>query len=161
YLVGFGRTLASMPADIKTYSPQRKELNELVKAHNPGGKSEHLGMQFLYAYVMKSDGYASDNVKVIAEATVRYNVVRDRLTKEDPYDLGAIVCEGLSDLHLRQAFLTAHSKTTAAEVRALVDDGGQNVPENTKAYHLGRAVAFANDALTKGNSNSQDNARMA
>lgn len=157
YVVGFGRTLASLPADTTGSDNRLLRLYDLVDKHDPKGTSTNLGMRFLYAYVLRFRSYDKADVPNIRAAATCYEAVLKDLPSDDPYELDALCKEGLSDIHLRLAFLTSH--VTVDEIRSLLGDG--KPAANTKAYHLQLAVKYAQQATQSSNRNAKENAYTA
>lgn len=157
YLVGYGRTLAAMPADVSSTDDRLKKLAEIVDQHDPQGTSPNLGMRFLSAYVLRFRSYDKNDIPNIRIAGTRYETVLKELPADDPYDLDALCREGLSDIHLRLAFL--NSQVTTDEVRAVL--GGRDPQQYSKAYHLQLAVKYAVQATQSSGRNQKENAYTA
>lgn len=157
YLVGYGRTLAAVPADSATRESRLQKLNALVDEHDPQGNSPNLGMRFLSAYVLRFRSYDKADIPNIRLAGARYEAVLKELPADDPFELDALCREGLSDIHLRLAFLNTH--VTPDEVRSLL--AGKEPATNTKAYHLQLAVKYALQATQSSGRNHKENAYIA
>lgn len=157
YLVGYGRTLAAVPAESAVRDDRLQQLYALVDQYDPQGTSPNLGMRFLSAYVLRFRSYDKSDIPNIQLAGTRYEAVLKELPADDPFDLDALCREGLSDIHLRLAFLTPH--VTPNEVRSLL--AGQDPPPNTKAHHLQLAVKYALQATQSSGRNLKENAYTA
>ncbi|WP_254509724.1 serine/threonine-protein kinase [Anatilimnocola floriformis] len=157
YLVGYGRTLAAVPAESTQRDDRMQRLYELVDKHDPDGKSTNIGMRFLSAYVLRFRSYDKSDIPNIRLAGTRYEAVLKELPADDPYELNSLCREGLSDIHLRLAFLTP--QVTPGEVRTLL--GGGTPAVNTKAYHLQLAVKHALEATQSSGRNQKENAYTA
>ena len=157
YLVGYGRTLAAVPIDSNVRDDRMVRLYELVDKHDPDGKSPNVGMKFLSAYVLRFRSYDKNDIPNIRVAATRYEAVLKDLPADDPYELDSLCREGLSDIHLRLAFLTP--QVTPDEVRSILA-GGTPQP-NTKAYHLQLAVRHALAATQSSGRNQKENAYTA
>lgn len=157
YLVGYGRTLAAVPAESAVRDDRLQRLYALVDQHDPQGTSPNLGMRFLSAYVLRFRSYDKSDIPNIRLAATRYEAVLKELPADDPFDLDALCREGLSDIHLRLAFLTPH--VTPDEVRSLL--AGKDPLPNTKAHHLQLAVKYALQATQSSGRNQKENAYTA
>lgn len=157
YLVGYGRTLAAVPAESSVRDSRLQKLYALVDEHDPQGTSPNLGMRFLSAYVLRFRSYEKSDIPNIRVAATRYEAVLKDLPPDDPFELDALCREGLSDIHLRLAFLTP--QVTADEVRSLL--GNKEPATHSKAHHLQLAVKYALQATQSGGRNHKENAYIA
>ncbi len=157
YLVGFGRTLAALPPEGTARDNRLEQIFKLVEEHDPQGKNENLGMRFLFAYATRFKGYEKADVPAIVSSEKRYELLLKDIADNDPFDLVSLCREGLSDIHLRLAYL--NSKVNTAEIRCLLEN--RPPPDGSKAYHLKWAVKYALEASEIDNRAQKENAFTA
>jgi serine/threonine protein kinase len=157
YLVGYCRTLITLPDAPRTRRETLEEIARLISERTQEERETNLGLRFLVAYTKRFQAYLTDSIPEIEAAAQLYKQLLDDLPAADPLGLLPWCREGLSDIHLRLGFL--HENVTAREVNLLLQD--QTPPPNTKAYHLKLAVTYGHQAVEISERSLNENAYIA